>query len=125
MAFKVELTVDDQTFTVRDFYLSILRPTNDKGQPSSKPSWTLDVTIDAVSETTITQWMIDPSKQSDGSIAVYKTDGDGTLKKLSFSKSNCFGMVDRFIPGMSDASCYFRIAGEEIQVGTVTLSSNS
>ena len=63
MAFKVELTIDNQVFPVRDFYLSILRDTNPKGQPNSSPSWILDVTLDAVNDKTITQWMIDPDKQ--------------------------------------------------------------
>jgi len=122
MAFKVELTIDNQVFPVRDFYLSILRETNPKGQPNSNPAWILDVTIDAVNDTTITQWMIDPAKQVDGDLSIYKTDGEGKLKNIEFKKSCCFGMIDRFIPGLSETSCYIRISGEEIHIGTAKLA---
>jgi len=122
MAFKVELTIDDQVFPVKDFYLSMLRETNPKGQPSSNPAWILDVTIDAVNDTTVTQWMIDPSKQADGSLTVYKTDGEGKMKTIEFKNSSCYTMIDRFIPEFSETSCYIRIAGAEINVGNAKLA---
>ena len=122
MAFKVELTIEDQVFSVQDFYLSVLRETDPKGQPSSNPSWILDVTMDAVNDTTITQWMIDPTKQVDGSLSIYKMDGEGTLKSIDFKKGSCYTMVDCFIPELSETSCYIRITGEEITIGAATLA---
>lgn len=122
MAFKVELTIDEQVFSVRDFYLSVLRETDPRGQPSSNPNWILDVTIDAVNDTTITQWMIDPTKQVDGSLSIFKLDGEATLKSIEFKKSSCSTMVDCFIPELSEASCYIRIVGEEISIGPATLA---
>jgi hypothetical protein len=124
MAFKVELSVDSQVYPVKDFYLAVLRETTPKGQPSSQPSWSLDVTIDAVSDTTITQWMIDPTKQVDGSLTIYKSDGEGKMKSIEFKKGNCSGMVDQFIPEFSETSCFIRILGAEINVGNVKLSPN-
>jgi hypothetical protein len=121
MAFKADLTVDNQVYPVREFYLSVLRETNPKGQPSSNPSWILDVTIDVVKDTTITQWMIDPDKQLDGSLAVYKSDGEGKMKNIEFNHCNCYGLIDRFIPEFSETSCYIRIAGAEIKVGGAKL----
>ena len=121
MPFNADLTIDNQVFPVRDFYLSVLRETNPKGQPSSSPSWILDVTIDVVKDTTITQWMIDPDKQVDGSLVIYKSKGEGKMKSIEFKNSNCFSMIDRFIPEFSETSCYIRIAGSEIKVGTAKL----
>jgi hypothetical protein len=120
MSFKVELTVDNQVYPVRDFYLSVLRETNPKGLPCSKPSWILDVTIDVVNDKTITQWMIDPDKQFDGSVVIYK-DLDTKMKNIEFKNSNCFTMIDQFIPEMSETSCFIRIAGTEIKVGGAKL----
>jgi hypothetical protein len=120
MSFKVELTVDNHVYAVKDFYLSVLRETNPKGLPCSNPSWILDVTIDVVNDTTITQWMIDPDKQLDGSLAIYK-DLDTKMKNIEFRNSNCFAMIDQFIPEMSETSCYIRIAGAEIKVGGAKL----
>jgi hypothetical protein len=124
MAFKVELSVDSQVYPVKDFYLAVLRETTPNGQPSSQPSWSLDVTIDAVNDTTITQWMIDPTKQVDGSLTIYQSDGQGKMKSIEFKKGNCSGMVDQFIPEFSETSCFIRILGAEINVGNVKLSPN-
>jgi hypothetical protein len=125
MAFKVELSVDSQVYPVKDFYLAVLRETTPKGQPSSKPSWFLDVTIDAVNDTTITQWMIDPTKQVDGSLTIYQSDGEGKMKSIEFKKGNCSGMVDQFIPEFAETSCFIRILGAEINVGNVKLSADN
>ena len=124
MAFKVELSVDNQVFPVRDFYLAVVRETTPKGQPNSSPSWTLDVTLDAVKDTTITGWMIDPDKQVDGSITVYQSDGVGKMKTIEFKGGNCFGMIDLFIPEFAETSCFIRISGPEIHVGNVKLATD-
>ena len=121
MSFKAQLTIDNQTYPVRSFYLSLLRGTTAKGKPNSKPSWIIDVTIDAVDDTTITHWMIDPQKQVDGVLTVYKVDADAKLKDIEFRKSFCYVMIDRFIPDLSVATCSMRISGEEIQIGTTVL----
>lgn len=121
MSFKAELTIDNQTYTVLNFYMALLRDTNPKGQPSSNPSWTIDLTIEAVNDTTITQWMIDPAKQVDGTLTLYKTDEPGKLKDIEFKKSYCYAMIDRFIPDLSVATCSMRISGEEIHIGTSML----
>ena len=125
MAFKVELTIDSQVYLVKDFYLAVLRETTPNGQPSSKPTWSLDVTIDAVNDTTITQWMIDPTKQVDGGLTIYQSDGEGKMKSIEFRKGCCSGMVDQFIPEFSETSCFVRILGAEINVGNVKLDANA
>ena len=125
MAFKVELTVDSQVYLVKDFYLAVLRETTLNGQPSSKPTWTLDVTIDAVNDTTITQWMIDPTRQVDRGLTIYQSDGEGKMKSIEFKKGNCSKMVDQFIPEFSETSCFIRILGSEINVGNVKLDANA
>jgi len=125
MAFQTELTIDNQVFPVRDFYLSVLREITPKGQPSSAPTWTLDVTIDAINDTTITAWMIDPNKQVDGNLTINQTDGTGKMKEIEFKGANCFGMVDQFIPEFAETSCFIRISGPEIHVGNVKLDANA
>jgi hypothetical protein len=121
MSFKAELIIDNQSYAVLNFYMSLLRNTNAKGQPSSNPSWSIDLTIEAVNDTTITQWMVDPGKQVDGTLTIYKADEPGKLKDIEFKKTYCFGMIDRFIPDLSVATCSMRISGEEIHIGTSIL----
>jgi len=123
MPFYAELTVDDKTFVVHDFYLSVIRSTNPKGQPNSPPAWTMDLTIDATNDTTITKWMIDPSKQLDGKLSVFKTVEDGTMKKYEFKKASCSTMMDRFIPSLSEASCFIRILGDEMTIDSISIKS--
>ena len=122
MPFNADLTIDNQVFPVKDFYLAVVRETSPKGQPNSTPSWTLDVTIDAVKDTTLTGWMIDPDKQFDGSITIYQSGGAGKMKTIEFKGGNCFGMIDQFIPEFAEACCFIRISGPEIHVGNVKLA---
>ena len=124
MPFYAELTVDEKTFVVHDFYFSVIRSTNLKLQPDSPPSWTLDVTIDAVNETTLTKWMIDPSKKLDGKLTIFKTVQEGAMKKYEFKQSSCFGMIDRFIPSLAEASCYLRIRGSDMSIDSTPITSN-
>jgi hypothetical protein len=125
MSFQVDLTVDNQVFPVKDFYLSVLREITPKGQPSSSPTWTLDVTIDAIKDTTITSWMIDPDKKVDGNITINQLDGSGKMKSIEFKGAWCYGMIDQFIPEFAETSCFMRISGPEIHVGNVKLDANS
>src|SRR4051812_26848223 len=109
MPFYAELTVDDKTYVVREYYISVVRSTTPKGQPDSPPGWLLDLTIDAVNETTLTKWMFDPSKALDGKLTLFKTVQEGTMKKYEFKQAHCFGMIDRFLPALAESSCLIRI----------------
>jgi hypothetical protein len=116
MSFKAELTVENQTFPLRSFFMKIQRETDPKGRPSSTPYFGIVITIDSVDDTTITNWMIDPSKQIDGKVLLYKIDEDAKLKEITFKKCYCFILHDKFMADISYASTQFLISGTEVDI---------
>jgi hypothetical protein len=116
MSFKAELTVDSKTYKLRSVYTMIFRETDIKGRPTSPPSWAIIATIDAIDDTTITNWMIDPHKQVDGKVLIYKIDEDAKLKEITFKKSYCLHMNDKFMFDVSHSSCTIVISGSEIHI---------
>lgn len=124
MSFKSELTVENKTFSIRRFYTFIYRKTDAKGRPSSMPSWKIIVALDAVDDTTLTGWMIDPTKQIDGKITIYRIDQDAKLKEIEFKKSYCIYLRDEFKADISYATCEIHISGRDIQVNTASLEGN-
>ena len=123
MSFYAELVLEEKVYRVHAFYFSVGRSTNAKGQPDSPPAWRLDLTVDSVNDTTLTKWMIDPAKQMDGHVSVFKTAAGEVLKKFAFKQAFCYRLYDRFIPALSEASCYLLIGGEEIHIGNSKLAS--
>ena len=124
MSFKAELSVEGKVYNVRRFFTLIHRKTDLKGRPTSMPQWTIALRIDAVDDTTLTSWMIDPTKQLDGKLTIYKIDQDTKLKEIQFKKSYCYFMRDVFQSDLSYASCEIHIGGKDIQINTASLKQN-
>jgi hypothetical protein len=125
MSFRAELTIEDKTYNVRRFYLVLDRQVDEKGRPSSMPGWKLIVRIDAVDDTTLVNWMIDPNKSLDGKIRLYKIDQDSRYKEIQFKKASCYVMHDSFKADISYATCEFEIIGEEILINSMVVLSSS
>lgn len=121
MSFRAELTVEGALYQIRSFYTAIHRDTDDRGRPSSMPTWASIITIDATDDTTITNWMIDPTKEVEGQITIYRIDEDAKLKEIKFKKSYCLFMRDRFIAGTSVARCEIAISGGELDIDAASL----
>ena len=118
MSFKVELTVEDKTYTIRRFVAFLERENDAKGRPTSDIRWRLDLLMDAVNDITITGWMLDPKKQIDGKLTIYKIAEESTLKEIEFKKCVCCALRDHFSSRYSFASCKLTIAGKEIKINT-------
>ncbi|HVM86767.1 MAG TPA: type VI secretion system tube protein TssD [Puia sp.] len=114
MSFKAELTVDNKTYSVRRFHVITARNMDAKGRPSGKPEWGIFLLMDAVDDTTITSWMIDPTKQMDGKLTIYKIDQDAKLKEIKFEKSYCTAMIDTFMFDRSYSTCEIHIHGKDL-----------
>jgi hypothetical protein len=102
----------------------VYRETNVKGRPSSEPRWAIHACFDAVDDTTITNWMIDPAKQFDGKITLYRIDQATKLKEIEFKKSYCVYLGDIFIVDRAYAICEILIVGKDIQVNTASVQGN-
>ena len=71
--------------------------TDDKGRPSSKvQGGTIKVTIVSTADAKLAGWMLDPHKQSTGTITFKKIDADSTLKTISFEEAYCVGYAEYF-----------------------------
>ncbi len=121
MSFKTELTVEGKTYPVRSCYTAIHRDTDKRGRPSSMLFWYAIITIDATDDTTITNWMIDPSKQVEGQLVIYKIDEESKLKEIKFKKSYCIYMMDRFMSDQSYTCCEIVITGGELHIDSAKL----
>ena len=124
MSFKAELTIEGKTYNVRRFFVSVKRSIDQRGRPSSMPSWSLFVVIDAVEDTTLTSWMVDSVKYLDGELIIYKIDQNSKLKEISFMKSYCYGMNDLFNSETGYATCELLIAGRDLNINTSGLKQN-
>jgi hypothetical protein len=124
MSFKTALTVEGNTYLVRKFMMVIKRDTDIKGRPASMPSWNLSVKLDAQEDTSLASWMIDPEKQLDGKLTVYKIDSDSRMKEIRFGKSYCFQMAESFKSDISYTSCCLLISGKDIAVNAAELNGN-
>ena len=73
--------------------------------------------MDAMDDTKITEWMIDPHMQKDGEIEILKLDEDAKLKLISFKKAYCVMMKESFYSYTSFMKTYLSIVGEELSIG--------
>lgn len=124
MSVRAELTIEGQTFRVVRFYTTLRRQEDDRGRPTSDPTWRIFLLLDASNDKTITNWMCDPKKKMDGKITLYKIDQDSKLKEIEFKKSFCFKMRDFFNASTSFSSTFIGIAGKDIVINSAELAQN-
>src|SRR5262249_31831599 len=116
MAFSAELTIGEKTYSVKRFLILSYKHRDNNGKPGKLFGWRIDVIIDALKDTIVTEWALFPSKLNDGSIKVYGADGS-VMKTIEFKQSRCIAMLDELKPAISFASCELRIMGDELTVG--------
>jgi hypothetical protein len=124
MSVRAELTIEGQTFRVIRFYTTLRRQEDDRGRPTSDPTWRIYLLLEASSDKTITNWMCDPKKKLDGKITLYKVDQDSKLKEIEFRKSFCFKMRDFFNASASFTSTFIGIAGKDIVINSAELAQS-
>jgi hypothetical protein len=120
MSMKVELSIDDQEYVVRELNWQIARMTNERGQPASMPEWLITVSIDVANNTTLIDWMIDPGRKVDGKITLHFEDGSS--KVISFDDAYCFHLVDHFKADEGYGTTTAMIVGHKVTVGQLTLT---
>jgi len=117
MSFKAILVFDGEQYELTACLVNIHRKADNRGRPASKSSWSIDVLMDSMDDTAITEWMVNPHLQKDGEIELYRTDDDARLKVISFTKAYCVHMRDSFFTDVAFMKCFLRIVGEEISIG--------
>ena len=121
MSFRVELTIEEKKYNVRRFLAFLSREEDAKGRPVADTNWRLDVLIDSVKDTGITGWMLDPKKQIDGTLTIYKIAEESILKEIEFKKCVCYQMWDHFNSHYSIASTSMSISGKDLKIKSAFL----
>jgi hypothetical protein len=117
MSFKSILVFDGEGYELTACLVSVARKVDQRGKPASKSTWVIDVIMDSVDDTTITEWMVNPHLQKDGEIEIYRTDDDVKLKVIKFTKAYCVFMKDVFYTDIAFMKCFLSIVGEEVTIG--------
>ena len=124
MSFKTELTLEGNTYNVRRFLVSVKRLIDSRGRPSSMPTWSLSIVLDAMDDITFSNWMVDSVKNLDGKLVVYRIDQSSKLKEFDFKNSYCYGMNDLFKSDSGYTTCELLIAGKDLKINAVEIKQS-
>lgn len=122
MAYEGKLSVDGTDYDINWMLLRVIRDEDKRGIPSSRPEWGLLVGLDAMEDSTIKTWMIDPHMQKDGKITLSRIDEDATYKEVEFKKAYCLLYKDEFFADIEYLNTVIYISGNEITFNKATLT---
>lgn len=125
--FRTELTVDGNTYPVRQLWLSITQSIDAVGRPSSAPrGGKIRLELDGVEDDSLSEWMADPHKTLGGSVRYYRIDEDATLKELTFEDAYCVDYIERFDGTQSGQpmTTTLTISAQKLAIGQVTVENN-
>lgn len=121
MSYDTRLSIESNTYSVRRYCLIINRESDVKGRPSSDPTWMLYLLLDGVKDSTLTNWMIDPSKLIDGSLILRKHIDGAEFKRIEFTQSSCSFLNDHFSLNNTFVTSYVKITGKNIKINNAEL----
>ena len=121
MAFEGTLNVDGNSYNINWMLLRIGRKEDQRGKPASRPNWSLVVSLDAMDDSTVKNWMIDPYLQKDGKVVLSRIDESATFKEIEFKKAHCTGYEDEFFSDAEFLATTINITGGEITINKATL----
>lgn len=126
-SFRTDMEIDGiaDPIPVNRLFFTATRKRDQRGRPASSTNWIIHVTIDALEDSTITQWMVDPHMQKAVTIKFYKIDEEeSVLKQWKLEKAYCYAMGENFVADASFMTTELIIAGQEISNGNATLQYN-
>ncbi len=85
MAYTAVMEIDGTKFKVRHCTYSLHQNIDENGRPSSHVmGGTLNIEVESSDDTTLVDWMIDPTSKKNGKVEFSKTDEEGVLKTVEF-----------------------------------------
>ncbi|GAB4024284.1 type VI secretion system tube protein TssD [Spirosoma gilvum] len=121
MAYEGKLSVDGTDFAINWMLMQIARNEDKKGIPASRPEWSIVISLDAMDDSTIKSWMIDPNMQKDGKIVLNRIDEDATFKEIEFKQAICTSYIDEFFADVEYLNTIINITGGEVMINDATL----
>ncbi|GAB2790102.1 hypothetical protein GCM10027275_38710 [Rhabdobacter roseus] len=122
MAFEATLNIDGTDYNINWMLLRVVRDENQRGEPASRPNWGVVVSLDALDDAAIKNWMLDPNMQKDGKITLNRIDEDATFKEIEFKKAHCVLYKDEFFADVDYLTTIINIIGAEVTFNKGTLS---
>jgi len=98
MAYKATLSVNGTDYDVVNCSYSFNQTIGDDGRPTSDVTGgQISVAVMSSGDTSLVEWMTDPSKVYDGKVSFFQFDNsDQVLKELNFTKGFCVGYAEAF-----------------------------
>jgi hypothetical protein len=118
MAFKAELNLEGERRLV-DFSFSLSRDVDPTGRPSGLVrGGSIQLTVESTEDTSLFEWITDPSKHKSGSIKIYKQDNDAVEKEVKFEKAYIVNYGESYHwQGQNNMLETFTLSAEKIEVG--------
>ncbi|GAB3318789.1 hypothetical protein GCM10027299_10720 [Larkinella ripae] len=123
MAYEGTLSVDGTDYTITWMLMRVSRDEDKRGVPSSRPEWGMLIGLDAMEDSTIKNWMIDPTMQKDGKVVLHRIDEDATYKEIEFKKAYCALYKDEFFADTEYLNTVIYVVGTEITFNKATLKA--
>ncbi len=103
--YRVELSLEDQTYGVITCEYVLSQKTDDTGRPTGKVrSGLIQVMLVAGDDELLVNWAADSDKQLDGYLNFYSLDKDGGLfKEVKFEGAFCVAYREYFLPMGNEA----------------------
>ncbi|HEY2649465.1 MAG TPA: type VI secretion system tube protein TssD [Puia sp.] len=123
-ALSAKFKLDGNEFPVLSCSYSFGQGVNAQGQPSTDvQGGTISLQIAASDDSSIINWMVDPSGKKDGSIAFMGSDNSGgVLKEVKFEQGFCVGYSESFNASSSmPMTVSLNISAKKISVGDASL----
>ena len=121
MAFEATLNVDGNAYNVNWMLLRVARNEDQRGKPASRPVWSVVISLDAMDDSTVKNWMIDSHMQKDGKIILSRIDESATFKEIEFKKSYCVSYYDEFFADIEYLNTIIVVTGGEVTINKATL----
>ncbi|GAB4044069.1 type VI secretion system tube protein TssD [Spirosoma litoris] len=121
MAYEGKLSIEGDDYNINWMLLRVIRDEDKRGVPSSRPEWGLLIGLDALEDSKIKNWMIDPHMQKDGKVVLNRIDEDATYKEIEFKKAYCSIYRDEFFADQDYLKTTIFIVGSEITFNKATL----
>ena len=121
MAYEGKLSVDGTEYDINWMMMQITRDEDKRGIPASRPEWSLVVSLDAMDDSTIKSWMIDPNMQKDGKVILNSIDDPGTFKEIEFKQAICVNYFDEFFADVEYLNTTINITGGEVTINKATM----
>jgi hypothetical protein len=120
MSFKAEFEVGgSKPYRVLHCSYTMAQDTDATGRPSSGVrAGTIQLEVESIADTKLTEWAFDPFKEQDGKITFFQRNSDQKMKELSFKNGYIVNYNEKFTnQGENPMSETFVITAKEVKIG--------